>query len=95
MYNIIKVILCLLLIGFATTAMSQTVMIVNQDNPVDKATTAEVANFFLGKATQWSGGLKATPVEQKKSTKAGKAFYCPFSGFQVLSASSCLLRVPS
>lgn len=64
----------LLVLGVVTTASAETVIIVNTENSVEKATTSEIANFYLGKMTQWKGGLKAAPVDQKKDTAAGKAF---------------------
>ena len=64
----------LLVLGVVTTASAETVIIVNTENSVEKATTSEIANFYLGKMTQWKGGLKAVPVDQKKDTAAGKAF---------------------
>ncbi len=63
-----------LLLGFTFASFGQTVMIVHPESPAGKVTRAEAANLFLGKTTQWSGGLKALPVDQKKASHAGKAF---------------------
>jgi len=59
---------------FASFASAQTVIIVNSNHPSDNAAKYEVANIFLGKTTQWSDGLKADPIDQKKTTAAGQAF---------------------
>jgi ABC-type phosphate transport system substrate-binding protein len=71
---IITAVALLLIAGTTTMASAETVMIVNAENPAAKVTASEIANFFLGKTTQWKGGLKAAPVDQKKDTAPGKAF---------------------
>ncbi len=63
-----------LVLGVVAMASAETVIIVNTENPVEKATASEIANFYLGKMSQWKGGLKAVPVDQKKNIAAGKAF---------------------
>ncbi len=66
---------CLLLVAvLSMAAFGQTVIIVNSANPVKAATRAEIANFYLGKTTQWSDGTKAVPIDQKKSSQAGAMF---------------------
>jgi len=58
----------------SSLAFGQAVMIVHKDNPVNNATRAEAANYFLGKASIWPGGGKVMIVDQKKSTPAGMEF---------------------
>ena len=64
----------LLLFGFVAVASGQTVIIIHPENSLEKATRTDISNIFLGKKTQWDGGGKITPVEQKKDSKPGKAF---------------------
>jgi len=54
--------------------LAETILIVNAANPVEKISSAEVSNIYLGKVTQWPGGLKVQAVDQKKSSPAGMAF---------------------
>jgi len=70
-----KILFSVILIALMSTAvLGQSVMIVNKDNPVNGITRAEAANYFMGKATMWSAGVKVVIVDQKKASPAGAAF---------------------
>ena len=72
--KIISILCMTIILGAASFVNGQTVMIVNTNNSVSDISRAEAANFFTGNATQWGNGLKAVPVDQKKSTGPGQAF---------------------
>lgn len=70
----------IILLGFSSVATSQTVMVVNQDNSISSITKSQISGIFLGNSTKWSNGMKAIPVDQAKTTKAGKAFLANIVG---------------
>ena len=70
----------ILVFALGSVAMGQNVMIVNQDNPQTSITKAQVTNIFLGNTTKWNNGQKAAPVDQPKTTAAGKAFLANIVG---------------
>ena len=67
-------------LGFGSIAFGQTVMIVNTDNSVSSITKSQVTNIFLGSSSKWNNGLKAMPVDQAKTTKAGQDFLAKIVG---------------
>jgi ABC-type phosphate transport system substrate-binding protein len=54
------------------------IVIVNKDNAVTVLTRAEVENMFLGKTTQWPGGGKILPCDQKAESKVAAIFCSSF-----------------
>ncbi len=64
----------LLLVAIVSSAIGQTILIVNSANPDEGITRAEVSNIFLGNTSKWSNGVAIKPVDQKKATNAGTAF---------------------
>lgn len=50
------------------------VVIANAENPVTSVAAGELSNLFLKKASQWSGGLAALPVDLSESAPARESF---------------------
>ncbi len=70
-----RVLICAVLLLFSVSLVNaETILIVNNANKAASVTSAEAANFYLGKVTQWPGGVKVMPVDQKKTTPAGTGF---------------------
>lgn len=63
----------LLLILLASASYGQNVVIINSAHPAKAVTSSDLTNIFLGKSSTLAGE-KVVPVDEKRTTEAGKAF---------------------
>ena len=68
------IMICSILLFLSNVTFGQTVIIVNSANDVSNITQSTAADYFLGKSTQWPSAGKVAPIEQNKTSEAGKAF---------------------
>lgn len=75
--RILPLLLCLAL-GIALTVGRATadsfVLIVNANNPISALSGQEASDLFFKKATNWSDGTKASPVDLNETASARESF---------------------
>jgi ABC-type phosphate transport system substrate-binding protein len=65
----------LFVLFLAASARSQNFkIVVNESNPADSLTRAEVSGIFLKKTALWSNGAEAQPVDQKAPSAVREEF---------------------
>lgn len=62
-------------IGFVAAASAEVVVVVNAKNPTASLTAEQVANIFLGKATDVPGASAAAPFDLPEASPLREEFY--------------------